>query len=48
MNSISVIIPSSNLRQDLEDNHFDNNSEYDKDRECNSDHVNHHSERLFF
>ena len=32
--------------EDLEDNHFDNNSEYDEDCECNSDHVNHHSERF--
>ena len=31
---------------DLEDNLFDNNSEYE-DCECNSDHVNHRGESVF-
>ena len=35
-----------NLWQDLEDNLFEKNSEYE-DCECNSNHVNHCSERLF-
>ena len=43
--------PPLNLRQDLEDNLFDNNSEYE-DYECNinicnSDHFNHRSDRAY-
>ena len=34
------------MRQDLEDNLFDINSEYE-DCECNSDHVNHRSVSVF-
>ena len=41
--------PPLNLRQDLEDNLFDNNSEYE-DYECNiynSDHFNHRSDSVY-
>ena len=43
--------PPLNLRQDLEDNLFDNNSEYEE-YECNiniynSDHFNHRSDRAY-
>lgn len=47
INSIWVILPSSEFEARPWGNPFDNNSEYE-DCACNSDHVNYHSESLFF